>query len=304
MAGLLTSPHLRRFLGAGKEGRNDTGMEEGVEPQRDLTAGRRAGAMLAQARAGAKLELADVAARTRIPQRHLAAIEAGEYGKLPSRTYAVGFSRSYARLLGLDERAIAEQVRLDLEAGDPQGAPLRPDRFEPGDPARVPSRRLAWLSALAVVLLVAGAFTFYRTYFSPGLGPAPLTEPTRPAASARSAGRPAPAPSPAANGPVVFTSLADGTWVKFYERGGRRLFEGQLARGEAFTVPADAVEPLVWTGRPNALAITVGGRPVPRLGESEVVMKDVPVAPAALLGRGSAAAPGPAPGPAPTPPPT
>ncbi|MBX9897954.1 MAG: helix-turn-helix domain-containing protein [Qipengyuania sp.] len=261
-------------------------MEESLEPEAPEAHGRRAGAMLAEARARAKLDLAEVAARTRIPQRHLAAIEAGDYARLPSRTYAVGFSRTYARLLGLDERAIAEQVRLDLEAGDPQGLPLRPDRFEPGDPARVPSRRLTWFSLLAVLVLLAGAFAFYRTYFSPGLGPAPLTPPTQAAqqrviTSGPGSARPAAAPA----GPVVFTSLVDGTWVKFYDATGKRLFEGQMARGQSFTVPAEAQGPQLWTGRPNALAITVAGRAVPMLGNSEVVMRDVPVDAAALLAR-------------------
>lgn len=268
-------------------------MEESLEPEapESLAAhGRRAGSMLAEARAKAGLELTEVAAKTRIPQRHLEAIEAGDYGRLPSRTYAVGFSRTYARLLGLDERAITEQVRLDLEAGDPQGLPLRPDRFEPGDPARVPSRRLAWFSALAVVLLVIGAFTFYRTYFSPGLGPAPLTTPS-PASTQRvitsgpGSARPAAAPVAATGGAVVFTGLVDGTWVRFYDAAGKRLFEGQMAKGQTFTVPADAQGPKAWTGRPNALAITIGGRPVPMLSDSEVVMKDVPVDAAALLAR-------------------
>ena len=277
-------------------------MEESLEPEAPEAHGRRAGIMLAEARAKAKLELAEVSARTRIPQRHLAAIEAGEYSRLPSRTYAVGFSRTYARLLGLDERTVTEQVRLDLEAGDPQG-PIRPDRFEPGDPARVPSRKLAWFSALAVVVLVIGAFTFYRTYFSPGIGPAPLTAPTAAATQPRITAGPGSArPAAAApTGPVVFTSLADGTWVKFYDAEGTRLFEGQMARGQTFTVPAEAQGPQVWTGRPNALAITIGGRPVAKLGEAEVVVRDVPVDAAALLARpaGGAAAPGPAAAPAP-----
>ena len=250
--------------------------------------GRRAGAMLAAARKKAKLDLAEVSARSRIPQRHLAAIEAGEYAKLPSRTYAVGFSRTYARLLGLDERAVTEQVRLDLEAGDPQG-PLRPDRFEPGDPARVPSRRLAWLSLLAVVVLVVGAFSFYRTYFSPGIGPAPLTVPTPKAVAKMPAPRSTTAAPISATGPVVFTSLADGTWVKFYDGTGKRLFEGQMTKGQSFTIPADAANPKAWTGRPNALTITVGGRSVPMLSDREVVMKDVPVDAAALLARPAAA---------------
>lgn len=275
-------------------------MEESLAPETEGDSGHRAGAMLLAAREKAKLSLEDVAARTRIPQRHLAAIEAGEYSKLPSRTYAVGFSRTYARLVGLDEREVAEQVRLDLQAGDPQG-PLRPDRFEPGDPARLPSRRLAWFSALAVVVLVIGAFTFYRTYFSPGLGPAPLTQPTAAATRSPVAPRPGSAgPAPAAPaGPVVFTSLSDGTWVKFYDGTGKRLFEGQMTRGQTFVVPADAVEPKAWTGRPNALAITVGGRAVPMLGTSEVVMKDVPVDAASLLAR----PPPPSAAPMPAPPP-
>lgn len=266
-------------------------MEESLEPAAFEPHGRRAGAMLAEARTAAKLDLAEVSARTRIPQRHLAAIEAGEYAKLPSRTYAVGFSRTYARLLGLDERAVCEQVRLDLAAGDPQGPPLRPDRFEPGDPARIPSRRLAWLSLLAVVVLVVGAFSFYRTYFSPGLGPAPLTEPRAEPTQRAAGSTPAAArPAAAASGPVVFTSLADGTWVKFYDGAGKRLFEGQMAKGQTFTVPADAQGPKVWTGRPNALAITIGGRAVPKLGEAELIMKDVPVDAEALLARGAPAA--------------
>ena len=75
-------------------------MEESLEPEAPEAHGRRAGAMLAEARAKAKLDLAEVSARTRIPQRHLAAVEAGEYGKLPSRTYAVGFSRTTPVCLG------------------------------------------------------------------------------------------------------------------------------------------------------------------------------------------------------------
>jgi cytoskeleton protein RodZ len=268
-------------------------MEEEVGSEAPGAPRQHAGTMLAEARQAAKLDLAEVSARTRIPQRHLAAIEAGEYGRLPSRTYAVGFSRTYARLLGLDEREVTEKVRLDLAEGDPQG-PQRPDRFEPGDPARVPSRKLAWFSALAVVLLVAGAFTFYRTYFSPGLGPPPLTAPT-PVETIPAAATPRPggAATPAPAGPVVFTSLADGTWVKFYDGAGKRLYEGQMARGQTFVVPADAQQPQVWTGRPNMLAITIGGRPVAKLGETETTIRDVPVTAEALLAR---AAPPPPPG--------
>jgi len=58
-------------------------------------------------------------------------------------------------------------------------------------------------------------------------------------------------------------------------------------------VPADAVDPQLWTGRPEALAITVGGRQVPRLAEEDQVMRDVPVTAEALLARLLAAEPDP-----------
>ena len=61
----------------------------------------------------------------------------------------------------------------------------------------------------------------------------------------------------------------------------------------------EAAGPQVWTGRPDALAITVGGQPVPKLAEAERIMKDVPVTAAALLARGQAA-PGAAPAAGPT----
>jgi hypothetical protein len=53
---------------------------------------------------------------------------------------------------------------------------------------------------------------------------------------------------------------------------------------------------MLWTGRPDALSITVGGKPLPKLAEQEQVMKDVPVTGEALLARGQPSAP-----PAPTP---
>ena len=271
-------------------------MDESVQIDEDDAHELSAGDMLREARQAEGLDLTQVAAETRIPQRHLVAIENGEYAKLPSRTYAVGFSRSYARLLGLDEAVVLRRLREELSSGENDG-PAHRDRFEPGDPARVPSRRLAWFSAFAVVLLIAGAFTFYRTYFSPAITLPPLTG-AADAPAAPVAIKPAPTASaavPAASGPVVFTSLMDGTWVKFYDGDGKggegkRLYEAQMAKGQSFTIPADAKDPRIWTGRPYALAITIGGQAVPKLSEADTIVKDVPVTAQALLARPAPAA--------------
>jgi hypothetical protein len=85
----------------------------------------------------------------------------------------------------------------------------------------------------------------------------------------------------------VFTALEDGVWVKFYDGSGAQLMQKQMAKGESYTVPAEATGPQVWTGRPDAFAITVGGKPVAKLAEAEGIMKDVPVTAQALLDRGT-----------------
>ena len=242
------------------------------------------GERLHAAREARKLSLEQVAAETRIPQRHLLAIEAGDFAKLPGRTYAVGFARTYAKMLGLDQDDIAAGVRAELDAQSDEG--YRPASFEPGDPARVPSRALGWFAGFAVLLLLAGGFFFFRSIFSPAGELPSLVEPQqaqRPA-SARPAA--APAPAAAANGPVVFTAAVPNIWVKFYDAQGKTLLQKQMALGESFTVPADAQGPMLWTGRPDALAISIGGKPVPKLADQEKIVKDVPVTAQALLMRG------------------
>ena len=115
------------------------------------------------------------------------------------------------------------------------------------------------------------------------------------AAAARQRGSaPRAAGAATASGPVVFTAL-DEAWVRFYTPEGT-VAEMLMARGDTYTRPADAGQPMLRTGRPDALQITVGGRPVPKLAEEEQVMSDVPVSAQALLARGRpAATPAPSP---------
>lgn len=270
-------------------------MEDVHSAEESKLHGTSVGPRLRSAREAAGLELEQVAAETRIPQRHLVSIEKGDFSALPSRTYAIGFSRTYARLLGLEEREVLDDVRAELSASQDQ-RPAQAAQFEPGDPARVPGRGLVWFALLAAVLLFGGIYAFYNSYFSPGMGPAPLQEPARQVAQAGRARQQAPAAlaTRAARGPVVFTSTMDGTWVKFYDADGERLYEAQMNQGDTYTVPAEANGPQLWTGRPYALTITVGGREVPRLSEESEIVRDVPVSPEALLARGDDAAPAPA----------
>jgi cytoskeletal protein RodZ len=70
------------------------------------------GEKLRAAREAQGLGLAEIAAATRIPQRHLEAIEKSQYASLPSITYALGFAKAYARAVGIDEVAHRDRRRL------------------------------------------------------------------------------------------------------------------------------------------------------------------------------------------------
>ncbi len=247
-----------------------------------------AGPKLRRAREARGLELAQVAAETKIPIRHLEVIERGAFSELPGRTYAIGFSRTYARMLDLDDAVIVADVRAELGEANAAHSDRIPG-FEPGDPAKTPSAGLAWSAAIAAVVLLSGAAVFYNTYYGAGADPAPLVaEPeVKPAVAERGASNEATtaAPTSAETGPVEFTALEDGIWVRLYDASGERLYEKQMMSGERFEVPADAQEPRINTGRPDAFAITIGGKPVPKLAEEARTIGDMPVSASALLAR-------------------
>ena len=71
------------------------------------------GDRLRMGREAAGMTLTQLSAETRIPERHLALMEKGEWSGLPARTYATGFARTYAKVVGLDDRVIVEDVETD-----------------------------------------------------------------------------------------------------------------------------------------------------------------------------------------------
>lgn len=249
------------------------------------------GSRLRRAREAAGLSLGDIAARTKIAERHLASIEQDRFADLASRTYAVGFARAYARAVGMDEREMAQAVRNELAAGEEVWEATQPAPFEPGDPARVPGSRIAWLAALGALAVVALILVYWRSFYAPAVSLPELTsEQEEEAAPATQAPpRAGPAAPPAAQGPVIFTALEPDIWVKFYDAQGKQLMQKQMAKGETYTVPAGADGPQIRTARPDALQITVGGRAVPKLADKAINVKDRPVSAAALLARGSSA---------------
>jgi len=243
----------------------------------------RPGTLLRRAREAKGMSIADVAEVTRIAQRQLEAIERSDFSSLPGTPYAVGFARAYARAVGIDEVEIARGVREELGA---QEMGERYEAFEPIDPARIPPRSLAWIAA-AVALILAVGYGVWRTQFFSASTQQEISDLTNRSDSQANSSAAAPSaavPEPVTAGPVVLTATQD-VWLRIYDQEGARLLEKQMAKGESFTVPPNANNPMILTGRPDALAVTVGGKSVAPLGPPEKTITDVPISAQALLAR-------------------
>jgi len=250
-----------------------------MEPDTAETVGQR----LQAARLGAGLELSDIAGRTRVPLRHLEAIERGDYGALPATTYATGFTRAYARALELDDVALVRDLREEMQhiAEAPEYQP-----YEAADPARVPPRWLAWggVAAALVVLALFGWWYSSRDAL-PSAAPevAAVPAPTTAAPDSPVASGPAAAPAPSV-GPVVLTATQP-VWLRIYDATDTRLFEKEMAQGERYEVPANANQPMILTGRPDALQVTVNGQQVASLGDGSRSISGVVLTAQALAAR-------------------
>lgn len=253
-----------------------------------------AGERLREAREAQGLSLAEIAARTRVPVRHLEAIETDSFKTMPSVTYAVGFAKAYARAVGLDEVAIAREVR-----GQDIGVRRTEyKQYEIDEPSRTPSFGLAVVAGVIVALLLLGVGLWYGTNLFRG-GPATPAAATDNAEIMPPAPAPSVAPKPAAapaSGQVVLTAT-DEVWMRVYDATGKTLFLNTLKPGEKYDVPSDANGPMINVGRPDKLQVTLNGSALPPLGSGRVAIKDVPVGAAALSARANGM-------PAPTPSPT
>jgi len=244
----------------------------------------RVGDKLRAARVAVGLELPVIAERTRIPQRHLEAIESSNYSGLPSITYAMGFAKAYARQVGLDEVAIARDLRAELaDAPADRAAPV--PAYEFTGPVRVPPRGLALFGVVLALLVIVGGGIWYGTDWFRGGAPAPNVTPIEPTPTPTPpAPAPAVTPTPVSGGQVRLTAT-DTVWVRVYDAGGKTLFEKTMNAGDAYDVPADANQPMINVGRPDLLAITINGSAIPPLGTAEHAIKNVVLTAEALRAR-------------------
>jgi hypothetical protein len=236
---------------------------------------RSVGEELATVRLEQKLETTDIAARTRIPVRHIEAIERGDHDALPALPYAAGFVKAYGNMLGLDGQALSNRFRV--EVGEPQQSLFDPEAYEPADPARVPSRMLAMVALGVAVLLTMGYLLLRFEGDNSDMAklaadtPAEIAQPVKRKPVPPSA--PALAQSAAPSGPIAVTAIEDA-WVRISERDGPNLFMGVMKAGDSFPVPDTASDPVLRTGRPQSIKVMIGPTALPPIGEPDHLVKN------------------------------
>jgi cytoskeleton protein RodZ len=130
---------------------------------------------LRQARESNGWSLAEVALKLNLTVTSLSNLEAGAFDKLPGHTFARGYIRAYAKLLGMDQAVLVQQ--FDQSTGtDSQGSSVHSlGRIE--EPVRVSHTILRIVSLLLLIAVIGGGFVWWqdqtsqRTKESIGLAP-------------------------------------------------------------------------------------------------------------------------------------
>lgn len=117
------------------------------------------GKELRAARLKAELKVTDVAEQLNLRVEHITAIEKDNYADLPGATYVVGFVKSYARLLGLNDVHLIDRL---MESGFIPS--LAPVTGIVEDKVAEPTHK-GFLSLLSLVLLMVAIAAVYFTFF-------------------------------------------------------------------------------------------------------------------------------------------
>ncbi|MEN3972164.1 helix-turn-helix domain-containing protein [Sphingomicrobium sp. XHP0235] len=239
-------------------------------------AGAPVGTQLKEAREAKGISLDDMAARTRIPKRHIENLENNDWEKLPASTYAAGFAKTHATMVGVDPAWAAQSVREHMGAYVPQHDTS--GTYEISEDKRgMPG----WLIIVAILLIV-GAILLFSWMNDQRLAAddEPVAEEVVVEDEVEAAPEAA-APQVAADTPVTLVATR-AVWLRVTD-GGEVLIGRELAEGEEWPVPATASAPMLETARPASLVARVGDSDVRIPGEDGTRVSDVSLKAPALV---------------------
>ncbi len=228
------------------------------------------GNYLRGAREERKISIAQVARDTKISEKHIIAMESGDFSLLPAPAYAKGFLKIYAEYLGLDPRPLVEQYMQE------HGGIMR-QAFPPESEAAVASSRIDWrLAAIGVgiaiifMLVVGGGLKLWKSYRSSRvvtpavsteeletlpLPPLPVVSPT-----IMPVMEPTPAQEVKAKQKKLEAKVKESVWMKVYADG-VLLFQGTVQKGKGeFWLAKESFD--VRIAKPRLVDLFLDGKPI------------------------------------------
>jgi cytoskeleton protein RodZ len=254
------------------------------------------GETLQRARLAQGLDVATVAARTKINAKYLEAIEAGDRGSLPSSFFYKSFVHQYARTLSLDTNEIDAEIDRVLSADAPLPLPGQDPTWRAVPPVQFSSRfrisRIYASSAILILMLAAcsGIYGLWHNRHSltaprakasapvakaDPVAPVAKVEPVPEALASPANGAPQPAavtPSaPIATSKVLVDLLAhEETWLSV-SADGKPVFSGILAANQSKTVESKEYAKMR-VGNAAGLEVRLNGKLLGPLGHRGQVL--------------------------------
>lgn len=118
------------------------------------------GEVLRLAREEKGWQIAEVAAQLNLTPQSLAQLEAGEFDRLPGHTFARGYVRAYAKLMGLDQAALVEQ--FDRYTGTDASGSTVHSLGRVQEPLRLSRTVLRLVSAVLLLLLLLLGYLWWQ----------------------------------------------------------------------------------------------------------------------------------------------
>ncbi|MGA6946542.1 MAG: helix-turn-helix domain-containing protein [Solirubrobacterales bacterium] len=218
------------------------------------------GKTLQKARLGRGIDLTEVERVTKIRVKFLRAMEEDRWDDLPPPAYARSFLQTYARYLGLDDEALVEEYRENIEPDDaekpiPSGI-IRSGTIEPHRSLRPIAFVLGGLAAAAGVALIVAAIA---SSGGSGTGGTPKRHHGRPATSTSTGTGSTTTTTTGSELSLEVSPTAD-VWVCLVDERGRHLVDGETLTTGDTRGPFSATGFEVTFGN-GSVQMTVNGQP-------------------------------------------
>jgi transcriptional regulator with XRE-family HTH domain len=223
------------------------------------------GARLRAQRLARQWTVTEAAKASGVRAEYLSAIEKGETENLPSIGYVLGYVRSYARVLGLDERTSVTDYKAELSGRTtkrPRGIP----HFVPRRSWRLPKGSIPALGVVAGVVMLGAWYGVELDTRAASLPDAPIALDAKEVEESE------------ATPDTVVTVLANApSWVSLQDERGQLVVNRVFVTGERWQMTRGASYTLsVRDGA--AIELLVGERSLGPIGTQGVPVRDYPLA--------------------------